>query len=424
MNILFIVSVFPPEGEPSAVMAEELSCAWVQSGHRVTVVCPFPNRPHGVIHPGFKRTWRFKCIVNGIIVVRLWTWLIGRRRTRINRLLENLTFGFSSSIYVLLAKRPEVVVLETWPLIAQLCVLLVCLLRGIPLINYVKDLYPEVLSAAGILGEHSRLHRFLLGLDAFTSRRSTHTVAISDSVRHHVAKTRKVDQLSVIRDWLNLDTIRPFPGQSRWRNEIGLRKEDFVFMYAGTIGHASKVDVLCEAARQTASASDIRIVCIGEGILKARMLEEQETFNLTNLLILPFQPRERVSEVLSSADVMLMLASRNLRFSSVPSKFITYLAAGKPMICSVDATSEIGMIVRENGLGFVVEPEDPRALANAMRTVSKLDRACLREMGARAREFAVNNYSLQRATKDFDRLFSSLEVLSQDWTSRKSNDAG
>jgi colanic acid biosynthesis glycosyl transferase WcaI len=413
MKILFVVAVFPPEGEPSAVMAEELSRAWVQSGHRVTVVCPFPNRPHGVVHPGFRRTWLFKSMVSGVNVVRLWTWLIGRRRTPINRILENVTFGFSSSLYVLVAKRPDVVVLETWPLIAQLCVLLVCRLRVIPVINYVKDLYPEVLSAAGIVGVDSWLHRLMLGLDSFIYRYSTHTVVISDAMRDHVGMTRKIDRISVIRDWLNLDTISPFPGQSRWRHEIGLRREDFVFMYAGTMGHASKVDILCEVAGQTACESNIRIVCLGEGILKARMLQEQETSNLTNLLILPFQPRARVGEVLSSADVMLMLTSRNMRFSSVPSKFITYLAVGKPVICAVDPSSEIAMIVRENGLGFVVEPEGARALADAMRRVSELDRTRLHAMGARAREFAVRNYSLQRASKDFDRPFSSLGVFSQ-----------
>ena len=406
MNISFVICVYPPEGEPSAVMAEELARSWVRSGNDVTVVCPFPNRPHGVVHPGFRRTWRSIKNIHGVRVVRVWTWLIGRRRLHINRIMENISFGISAALTLLFSKRPDVIVLASWPILSRLPILLVSYLRRVSIINYVKDLYPEAMSSAGMLKASSPLYRLLVRLDSFICRHVKHTVVISDSVREVVAETRKLDpsHLSVIRDFLNLDAIRPFPGRSRWREEVGISRDDMVFMYAGTMGLASRVDVLTEVARLTASANDVRIVCIGEGVLKDGMLQEKAAQDLTNLLIFPFQPRERVSEVQSSADVMLMLTARNMGVSSVPSKLITYLAVGKPVLAAAEEDSDLARLIRDNGLGLVVEPENPESIAEAMLSLRSLGRTALADMGMRARRYAEAHYSVERAVSQFQTL--------------------
>jgi colanic acid biosynthesis glycosyl transferase WcaI len=124
-------------------------------------------------------------------------------------------------------------------------------------------------------------------------------------------------------------------------------------MFAGTLGLASRADILVEVARAFGPADQIRVVCIGEGILKKEMERAAASDGLPRLLLLPFQPRHRVAEVQSSADVMLLTSSPEMGTSSIPSKLITYLAVGKPVICSVTADADIAHLVTGHQIAVV-----------------------------------------------------------------------
>jgi colanic acid biosynthesis glycosyl transferase WcaI len=141
------------------------------------------------------------------------------------------------------------------------------------------------------------------------------------------------------------------------------------------------------------------------------MLEEARVLGLTNLLMLPFQPRERLCEVQSSADLMLLTVAPNVGASSVPSKLITYLAVGKPVVCAAAPDTDVARLVRETGVGQVVDPGSPHALADAIRSMRTRSTAELESMGRRAREFALQDHSLDNALKRFDRLFAELGLI-------------
>ena len=126
-------------------------------------------------------------------------------------------------------------------------------------------------------------------------------------------------------------------------------------------------------------------------------------------MLLPFQPRERVADMQSAADVMLLTTSAQMGTTSVPNKLITYLAVARPVICAVPADTDLARLVVERRLGVVVPPENPSALAVAIQALAK-DRAALLEMGQRSRAVALERYSLQSAVASFDRLFEELRL--------------
>jgi colanic acid biosynthesis glycosyl transferase WcaI len=132
---------------------------------------------------------------------------------------------------------------------------------------------------------------------------------------------------------------------------------------------------------------------------------------LTNLVLLPFQPREKVADMQSAADAMLLTTSAEVGASSVPSKLITYLAVGKPVICAAPADTDIAALIRERQLGLVVPPEDPASLADAIRHMAALDAPERLEIGRRARAVALERYSLESALARFTRLFAEIGVL-------------
>jgi len=410
MRIAFVVAVFPPELEPASVMAGELVREWSRAGHEVLVICPFPNRPGGKIYPGYsRRPWK-RYRVNGSDVLRVWSWLIGSRRRAVSRVLENLSFGLFSALAVLVTRKPDVILMESWPILAQSTVIFAGKIRGVPVINYIKDVYPEAAVAAGVIKPGSFLEGFLTRGDRSVCRRSARNVVISEGMGELIAKRRDLpgERFTVITDWLDLEAIRPFEGHSSWRKEVGIGNQEFVCLFAGTMGLASGVDILLDVAEILRNENGIRLVCVGEGVLKDRMRTVTAEKNLGNLTLLPFQPRERVPEVQSSADVLLLTSSPKMGVSSIPSKLITYLAVGRPVICSVSEDSDLARLVRESGVGLVIKPGCPDSLAGAILKMLSLEKKVLSEMGQRARFISVDRYSLYAAMVRFEKLFSDL----------------
>jgi colanic acid biosynthesis glycosyl transferase WcaI len=407
MNIMFIVAVYPPEGEPTAVMAKQIAENLVSKGHLVTVVCPFPNRPHGEIYPGYKRRWTSVTNENGVRVIRVLTWLIDRKRTFINRFLENISFGITSSLKVL-GNRPDLILLETWPIFAQVPVMFYTKLFSIPVINYIKDIYPEVAVAGGIMSPDSLITKTLKYIDTAICRNSWQNIVISNTMYDYYIKNRGVDssKVRILWDWLDLSFIHPVQVDGSWRREVGINESDFVCMFSGTMGNASGADILVDTADLLKEHKKIKIVCIGEGVLKERIISEKAKRKLDNLLVLPFQPRERVSEVQSSSDVLLLTASPAMGTSSVPSKFITYIAIGKPVICGAGKDTDLSKIVNTNKLGISVPPGSAELLANAIRQMMEMDAQERLEMGQRARIIALEKYSIQNAMKELNILIN------------------
>jgi colanic acid biosynthesis glycosyl transferase WcaI len=409
MRIVFVVDVFPPEPEPAAVMASELTRQWSMEGRTVTVICPFPNRPYGKIYEGFSRLpWHTTETAN-LRIIRVWTWFVGRKRRYLSRLLENLSFGVTSGLALLSIRKPDLVIYEAWPIVAQLAIVMVCRIRKLRVVNYVQDLFPEAAVAAGFLRPAGLFETLLLRLDRKSCNAVSCNVVISEKMKAALTSTRDVasNKVYVIQNWIDVQMIRPFAGTNKWREEQGIPSDDLLFVYAGAMGFASRVDVLLEVADKLKDTRGIRIVCVGEGPFKEILIREQIKRKMRNLMILGFQPRDRVSEMLSCADVMLLITSQKMGISSVPSKLITYLAVGKPVLCSVSEDSDIADLVKSNDIGLVVPPGDPMKICEGILELASIDRVELNQKGLKARDLAVRVFSLPRALRDFEDLFDA-----------------
>lgn len=412
MRIAFIVAVFPPEPEPAALMADELTHSWALAGHQVSVICPSPNRPSGSRYPGYL-LWETSTS-EGRTTSRVWSWLIGPERRSINRILENITFGFSSALKLAVVPKPDVAVVESWPILAYLPVVAVAAARGIPLLNYIQDVYPEAGISGGQIKEGSLVARVLIAADRFVCSRAAANIVVGSCMRDLLVSRRDLpsDRFFILENWLDVDRIRPV-SSVKWRREVGIGEEQFVGLFAGTMGYASGVDVLSEVAVLLRDQPGVRLVCVGEGVLRKPMAEAVARHELKNLTLLPFQPRERLSEVQSAADVAILTTAPRMGSSSVPSKLITYLAAGRPVICAADAESDVARLVREEGVGEVVPPGAPEALAAAILRMRDLPAGERLVLGLRAREVAERRFSVGAAVGRFAQLFTELGLTSK-----------
>jgi colanic acid biosynthesis glycosyl transferase WcaI len=409
MRIVFLSAVYPPEREPAAVMAGQLVDRWIQDGYRVDVFCPFPNRPEGVVRQGWKRRVRQVDESEKLRVVRCWHWLVGRRRRIWDRLLENLTYGISASAQALIAGKPDVLVISTWPLFAVGVAILLARLWRVPAIYYVQDLYPEAAVEAGWLRRDHWITRILTRLDRSYCLSSSRVVLVSESMKELFTQGRHGlgGKVTVIRNWLDGDEIKPMRAGNVWRREHNIPPQFFLSTFAGSLSLLSGADVLVRAAEYLQDRQDIFLLCVGEGVLKQKMAAEAAWRGLTNIRFIPFQPRRSVSAMQSASDAMILTMRLGSGAASVPSKLITYLAAGRPVVCAAPPGSECYAIIRRSNAGINVPAGDARALADALLALAA-DRNAAERMGQRGRRYFEEHFTADRALREFQELLASV----------------
>ena len=410
MKITFICAVFPPEPAPAGVMAHELATRLVRDGHDVTMVVPFPNRPEGKLYSGFQRSLTQRSVTKeGYKLVRCANWLIGKHRRTVNRLLENFTFGISSGWAVLREGRPDVLILETWPLIACAFSVFLARLLSVPYLYYVQDVYPEAATEAGILSSSGIVARACRSWDRYLCQHSANVVVISETMQDFLAANRRLpsDRFTVVPNWIDETAFPIWQKESDWRGSQGIPQDVFVALFAGTMGHVSGVEVLVEVAALLRSVENVLLLCVGEGVQRKKIHDEISRQGLNNIRLLPFQPGERVPEIQASCDAALLTMHPNFSNASVPSKLISYFAASRPVICAAHAQSAVARTVLAAKAGLVVPPGDAAGIAGAILNLKNSPKQ-VDEMGRNARAYFQEHFTLDRAHRRFSKIFAEL----------------
>jgi len=241
-----------------------------------------------------------------------------------------------------------------------------------PLVFNVQDVFPDVAVEVGAIGS-PRAIAFFRWLERATYRRADAATGLSDDLAANVS--RKVDVaggtgrrpvVRVVPNFVDTDSIRPADRMTRYRVEHGLGDRTVV-MYAGNLGHSQSLDLVVAAADRHRDRHDLVYVVNGGGVraddLRAAAAQRE------NLVVVDYQPADRVPEVLASADLHLVPLRTGLGESSVPSKTYSVLAAGRPLIASIDEDSEVARVVVEAGAGLAVPPDDVEALVEAVEVL-------------------------------------------------------
>jgi colanic acid biosynthesis glycosyl transferase WcaI len=341
--------------------------------------------------------------------VHCGNWLIGNRRRKIDRILENITFGLSSTWATLAEGRPDLLIIETWPLFAATFSILLARIWHVAYLYYVQDVFPEAAEQAQMINPTGTIARALRSWDRWLCKHSATTIAISEGMKELLATRRGLpnETFTVIPNWIDESEFPVWKGDYAWRRSIGISDETFVAMFAGTLGHVSGAEILVEVAQILQAETRILLLCIGEGVRKQTMIEQASRRGFKNIMFLPFQPAERVPEVQSSCQVALLTVHPNHLDTSVPSKLISYLAASRPVICSATVDSTVGQTVLDSGAGVIVPPGDAQGIASAIVRLVENPPA-LHRMGTRARQYFEHHFTLDRAHRQFEQLINRM----------------
>lgn len=305
-----------------------------------------------------------------------------------------------------LAFNPDVVISANTPLLAQRALQRACRHNDIPFIFWLQDVL-----GVGIRNVLVRRHKLLAPLgDAFVRlerrllRNSSSVVAISDDFRD-VMKEAGVsnDSVTVIENWAALDEVPVRARQNGWRSEHGLGDRT-VLLYAGTLGLKHDPQLLVRLAIRLRDRSDVRVVVASEGPGADWLRDQIVEHSLDNLSILGFQPYGRLPEMLGAADVLLVLLEPDASIFSVPSKVLTNLCAGRPILASVPLENLAARVLEQSGGGLVADPREAESfVSKATRLVE--DETLRRRLGHQARAYAERTFDIESIATRFERLF-------------------
>jgi len=254
--------------------------------------------------------------------------------------------------------------------------------RRAPLVFNIQDVFPDAAIETGAI-TNAAVIKASRWLEKISYRFASIVTVLSDDLRDNVVAKLPPGQASkvvVIPNFVDTEVIRPLDRMTKYRLELGIDDRPVV-MYAGNVGFSQSLNLLLDAAREF---PDVAFVVNGSGA--ARSALEADAKKLSNVVFGDYQPIERLSEVLATADIHAVLLRRGLGKVSVPSKTYSIMAAGRAVVAAIDPGTEVTRLIAGAQCGHAVRPDDSAALIEALRTMLA-DFHEIRQMGERARQF-------------------------------------
>ena len=328
------------------------------------------------------------------------------------RLLQERAYG--RQLVERLQREPADVVLSgNTPLFAQSLLLAECRRRGVPFVFWQQDVYSLPMQREAerrlppVVGP--LVGRRFVGLERRLLRESDAVVTIAGDFRETLlAWGLPAEKVRVIENWAPLDELPQRPRDNDWARRHDLAGKR-VLLYSGTLGLKHDPGLLLRLAREL--DHEATIVVVSEGLGADWLRREADAQATDNLVLLPFQPYDELPDVLASGDVLLVLLERAAGRFAVPSKVLSYLCAGRPLLAAVPAENLAAAVVRASGAGVVVDPDDEDGVvAAARRLVDGDDRVAL---GRAARTYAERTFDIAAVGGRFEEVLMTAAGTTQ-----------
>lgn len=396
MKVIYFHQQFSTPKGSTGIRSYEMARRLVARGHQVTMVCgSYGGGETGIALPfinGMRRG-----VVDGIDIIE-YDLAYSNSDGFLKRAMTFVRFAMRS-IGVALTERYDLVFATSTPLTAGIPGIFARWLRGKPFVFEVRDLWPELPKAMGVI--RNPLLLGAMSVLEWISYRSAHRlVGLSPGIVDGIAR-RGVprERVALIPNGCDLDIfageVEPWrPGQ--------VKSDDLLAVFAGTHGVANGLDAVLDVAVELKrrDRSDIKLMLIGQGKLKPALQERASREKLENIVFHDPVNKARLAGLMADTDLGLQTLANIPAFyyGTSPNKFFDYIAAGLPVLNNYPGW--LAGMIRDNQCGFAVEAEAPQAFADALEQAAN-DRAALRAMGMRARELAEREFDREQLGNRF-----------------------
>lgn len=404
-KIVLLTQWFDPEPTfKGLAFAREL----VRKGFEVEVVTGFPNYPGGKLYDGYRLRLIQREVIDGVRITRL-PLFPSHDGSAMKRIANYASFAVSSLFYgVFMLRRPDVIYAYHPPLTVGVTASLLRLIRRIPVVYDIQDMWPDTLRATGMLN-NERILAIISRVCDWVYRHVDRVVVLSPGFKRLLLERGVPERkLDVIYNWCDEAALNA--DQAASLNTSG--NDQFRIVFAGNMGKAQALATVIEAAELLVKERpEVCFVLVGSGVEVDALKQMVSTKGLGNVVFVPRVPMSEVGAVLASADALLVHLKDDPLFAiTIPSKTQAYMAIGKPLLMAVRGDS--AEIVERAACGVTAVPESARSLVDAAVRLAGMSAEERVEMGRRSRSFYEKELSLTEGVERFAVHFRALAARS------------
>ena len=353
MRILFLSDNFPPEYNAPANRTYEHCKEWIALGAEVVVITCAPNFPTGIVYPGFKNKLYQREELNGIKVIRVWSYIAANSGI-FKRTLDFLSFSFTS-FFVGLFIKCDIIIATSPQFFTAVSGCALGLFRMKPWVMEVRDIWPESIKAVEAV-DSKWVISFLEKIELLLYKYASKIIVVTDSFKENLT-SRGVSpgKIFVIKNGVELSIYQPKPKNITLIQELGI-KEKFIVGYIGTHGLAHSLDFIVRCIKKINDDS-YHFLFIGDGAEKRNVMRLAKELGIANISFIDPVKKSEIGNYLSVLDVALVPLKKSPTFESViPSKIFESVAMNVPILLGVDGESK--RIIEFYTAGMCFEPEN------------------------------------------------------------------
>lgn len=264
-----------------------------------------------------------------------------------------------------------------------------------------KDIFPQNSVDLGIINEKSLIHKYF-------KRKEMKLYEISDFIGCMSKENRKylLDnnfQLDDKKVEILPNTISPIKNidesldLNKLRSKYDIPTDKVVYVYGGNLGKPQGIEFLIECLEKNESNEDTFILIVGSGTEYNKLNKAFEKFNFKNSKLMNYIPKSEYDLLIKACDVGLIFLNNKFTIPNFPSRLLSYMDVGIPVISATDTSTDIGKIMEEGSFGISCLSNDVESFNQALKTLK--DKTLREKMGKNAREFLLNNYTSSNGYK-------------------------
>ena len=396
MKILVICQYFYPE----QFKVNDICFDLVKEGHEITVLTGLPNYPSGTVDKRYKWLKNRKEEIRDVRVRR--SWLVGRGKGTKRLALNYISFAISATIKALFMKKDFdlILVYQLSPVTMAIPGVLLKKLTKRPLVIYCHDLWPESIASAGISSD-SKIYGVLLKMSKWIYKSADAIFTSSKLFEEYFHNVIGIED--------NI-THLPVSAEGLFKN-IGVkdnRDSAVKLVFAGNIGKMQSVETIIYAANELKEITDIEFHIVGEGSSRKKCEELSNELGLSNIIFHGQYPVTEMPGFYEMADAFLITLKANKAISyTLPTKMQSYMAAGRPIIGSIDGETQI--VINESNCGLCVPAEDYKKFASIIKKFA-IEKEKHFEYGRNAKKYYDNNFSKTIHMERLNRLLKEINT--------------
>ncbi len=394
MHVLVVTDNFAPERNAPAIRTYEHCRRWVKAGVRVTVVTSVPNFPTGTVLPPYRNRLIQRETIEGINVVRVWTYLAPNRAV-LRRSLDFASFGLTG-FFAGLAQKSDVIVATSPQLLAGLSGRLLALVKGRPWLLEIRDLWPDSIVALDMMRERNLLIRMLRAVENMLYSSASRVVTTNNGLRERlIGRGVPGAKIGVVPNGVDAAQFSPRPRPAALLERYDI-KDRFVVGYIGTQGLAHDLETVIGAA-DALRDTNVCFLFVGDGAQHLAIVRMVKRLKLDNVRFVRTVAPNEVPDHIACCDALLVPMKRTTTLSdTMPSKIFEIAAMERPIVIGAEGIA--AELVESHRAGIAVEPENLQALVAAierLRTDPSLSRSMQPGSRTLADDFSRDKFATQ-----------------------------